>query len=392
MKGKKKATPNPNYIGFIVEAEASNTGEFDTQLKLPEQQREGGEAEEEEEEGEEGEGGVDGEEREGEEEEEERPKLADGFYEIEAIRRRRVRKGELQYLIKWRGWPETANTWEPLENLQSIPDVVDAFEESLQSGKSSRKRKRNYGGSHSQPKKKQPHSLVAVYNVADFTGSGLEVENNGNTHNVRTLMQGDENWFARIHGRKDDNEHDPKLSELKGTLSTNEVSTDKLAVHFHEGKAPENDGPANDLPKINHMEAVQSNHRTGARKRKSGSVKRFRPDSACFEPAFGQYSASNGCNGLLPPVGIENPDLIGDTSGLMPMFDGSFVASSITKIIKPIGYSTSVSDNVQDVLVTFLALRSDGKEVMVDNQFLKASNPLLLINFYEQHLRYNPAS
>ena len=28
-----------------------------------------------------------------------------------------------------RGWPETANTWEPLENLQSVSDVIDAFEE-----------------------------------------------------------------------------------------------------------------------------------------------------------------------------------------------------------------------------------------------------------------------
>lgn len=29
------------------------------------------------------------------------PKLAEGFFEIEAIRRRRLRKGQLQYLVKW---------------------------------------------------------------------------------------------------------------------------------------------------------------------------------------------------------------------------------------------------------------------------------------------------
>lgn len=32
-------------------------------------------------------------------------------------------------VIVRRGWPETANTWEPLENLQSVPDLVDAFED-----------------------------------------------------------------------------------------------------------------------------------------------------------------------------------------------------------------------------------------------------------------------
>ena len=27
------------------------------------------------------------------------------------------------------GWPETTNTWEPPENLEYIPDIVEAFEE-----------------------------------------------------------------------------------------------------------------------------------------------------------------------------------------------------------------------------------------------------------------------
>ncbi|KNA25919.1 hypothetical protein SOVF_002200, partial [Spinacia oleracea] len=34
---------------------------------------------------------------------------------------------------------------------------------------------------------------------------------------------------------------------------------------------------------------------------------------------------------------------------------------------------------------------SDGKELTVDNKFLKANYPHLLINFYEQHLRYSPS-
>lgn len=59
----------------------------------------------------------------------ERPKLAEGFYEIESVRKKRSRKGKVQYLIKWRGWPEAANTWEPFENLLSCSDVIDAFEE-----------------------------------------------------------------------------------------------------------------------------------------------------------------------------------------------------------------------------------------------------------------------
>jgi hypothetical protein len=32
-------------------------------------------------------------------------------YEVEAIRGRRVHEGSLEYLIKWKGWPEKSNEW-----------------------------------------------------------------------------------------------------------------------------------------------------------------------------------------------------------------------------------------------------------------------------------------
>ena len=37
----------------------------------------------------------------------------------------------LIYLIFWvvrRGWPESANTWEPAENLKACSDFIDAYE------------------------------------------------------------------------------------------------------------------------------------------------------------------------------------------------------------------------------------------------------------------------
>ncbi|CAM8904488.1 unnamed protein product [Rhodiola kirilowii] len=72
----------------------------------------------------------------------------------------------------------------------------------------------------------------------------------------------------------------------------------------------------------------------------------------------------------------------------------SFPASNhkITEINKPLSYAPPESNTVHDVVVTFLAMRSDGKEVLVDNKFMKAYYPQQLINFYEKNLRYNPVS
>ncbi|KAI4347684.1 hypothetical protein L6164_008473 [Bauhinia variegata] len=61
--------------------------------------------------------------------------LPEGYYEVEAIRAKRMRKGRKQYLIKWLGWPEETNTWEPLRHLTQVRDMIKDFEKSLNSRK-----------------------------------------------------------------------------------------------------------------------------------------------------------------------------------------------------------------------------------------------------------------
>ncbi|XWS42788.1 hypothetical protein CRYUN_Cryun16bG0044500 [Craigia yunnanensis] len=389
-------------------------------------EEEDGDEEEEDEEEDEGEGEEEGKGEENDEgKEEERTKLDDGFFEIEAIRRKRVRKGQLQYLIKWRGWPENANTWEPLENLESCSDVIDAFEESLWSGKHHRKHKRKNGGPHTQSKKKQPHSSAATYNatgledsvvdksplvppdnsgIADLSASSTvtvsarEGESNGNANNVkkanRLKENGSANGSKQIDETKDENDYDTKLSELKGAVSSN-GNVDKLAIRFQDGKASEGDSLANGLQKVDRKESVQSDRRTGAKRRKSGSVKRFKQDLTPSGPNLTQNATPNihvGYEITDAQIGIGNLGLTANGLSHWPPIDNSVNVPVITKILKPVGFSASLSDNNQDVSVTFLALRSDGKEVMVDNIYLKVNNPLLLINFYEQHLKYSPPS
>lgn len=332
----------------------------------------------------------------------------DGFYEIEAIRRRRVRKGQLQYLIKWRGWPENANTWEPLENLQACSDVIDAFEDRLRSkrNRSSRKRKRKSGGSaQTLPKKKQQRSGASNVRGVHFrindehllsthvnTLGHADIEGvNGAVNNVDMTKESNENGSGdvslQIPQREEDNDSDPKLIELRGS---NEGNANKFKIQFQEVKALEGDCPMNGHSKVERVEMDQSSRRTGARRRKSGSVKRFTKDLAPCEPNDIQNTATRIQIGSCGRV--ESPEFPGNDSGLNNKFDGAINMSAITEIIKPISYSASISNDAQDVSVTFMAMRSDGKEVMVDNKFLKANNPLLLINFYEQHLRYSPTT
>jgi hypothetical protein len=48
-------------------------------------------------------------------------------WEVEYIKDSRLRRGKLQYLIKWKGYPQEESTWEPVDNLQNAEDLVKDF-------------------------------------------------------------------------------------------------------------------------------------------------------------------------------------------------------------------------------------------------------------------------
>ncbi|KAF3630191.1 hypothetical protein FXO38_27300 [Capsicum annuum] len=93
--------------------------------------------------------------------------------------------------------------------------------------------------------------------------------------------------------------------------------------------------------------------------------------------------------------GITDSDGKGDAEAAEPQerVEATKDVHTITELIRPVSYAaTFVNDRQDDVSITFLAKRSDGKEMLVDNKFLKINNPLLLIDFYEQILRFiNPS-
>merc|ERR1712083_850060 len=65
-------------------------------------------------------------------EEEEKPKKkkkAEAEYEVESIvSKRESDEGKVEYLVKWKGWNASDNTWEPVDNLQSSQELIDEFE------------------------------------------------------------------------------------------------------------------------------------------------------------------------------------------------------------------------------------------------------------------------
>ncbi|KAL5074850.1 hypothetical protein RYX36_013834 [Vicia faba] len=103
---------------------------------------------------------------------------------------------------------------------------------------------------------------------------------------------------------------------------------------------------------------AQTDRTRGAKSRKPSPVKRFKKEE---------------CASQTQTVDTNDTTANEISAGGKVELDWTQNACNIVKILKPIGYLTSLSSYMQDVSVTFMDIRSDGTEVMVDNKYLKTN-------------------
>ena len=48
-------------------------------------------------------------------------------YEVEEVLDSRLKKGKLEYLVKWSGYTDEYNTWEPVSNLENSKEAIEDF-------------------------------------------------------------------------------------------------------------------------------------------------------------------------------------------------------------------------------------------------------------------------
>lgn len=183
-----------------------------------------------------------------------------------------------------------------------------------------------------------------------------------------------------------------ETNELKVPSLTDKEKENEFSLEIQEDRSGEGVG----VSWSNHVQNVSGLKSVGAKRRKTGAVKRFKQDLNFVSSNDGDdvIKRVSNTNGVVVDHGVRNFDQVrmvvdNGVQRFDQVGDTSRSIYGITKIIKPVEYSKSTLNDMHEILVTFSVLRSDGKEVMVDNRYLKANYPLLLINFYEQHIQYS---
>uniref|UniRef100_UPI00398EB0F3 chromobox protein homolog 8a n=1 Tax=Pristiophorus japonicus TaxID=55135 RepID=UPI00398EB0F3 len=199
--------------------------------------------------------------------------VGERVFAAESLLKRRIRKGRVEYLVKWKGWSPKYSTWEPEENILDAR-LISAFDE--------REREREMYG----PKKRGPKpktfllkAKAKTYTFRSDVARGLRMSYPGRS--------GQESSFSSTRSREG-LRRDPAGALQAGSLSRGETSKDRSAR-------------VEEIPRA-HQKTGSHKHRgeTGPRKKGCKPSKTDYKDGQALRAGSPTRSAADGVEGRTP--------------------------------------------------------------------------------------------
>ena len=123
--------------------------------------------------------------------------MAEVYYIVEKILDRRELNGKLEYKIKWKGYPLSQCTWEPVENLENVHQLMEEYDRLHPFKNGEEKSKKIKKSENDKEKKKieekKEENIVINENEKEKNKKGEE--NNGEINNDKVLIYENENTY-----------------------------------------------------------------------------------------------------------------------------------------------------------------------------------------------------
>ncbi|KAH7436802.1 hypothetical protein KP509_05G036400 [Ceratopteris richardii] len=357
----------------------------------------------------------------------------EGFYEVETVRKKRVRKGQLEYFVKWRGWPESANSWEPFENIKACTEIIEEFEQSsaVKSGKRGRNKRKNEVTTLDQKRKWEFSGNEMQRNSINCNEDTVPASDIGAVSSLRRKDNEKAEVYPSLYGNlllQTEYQHEDGISLQHGIIGKEEIGlpetktshkdsmqamllSEKVSASGAEDIDPS--FPVGGVEITKGVDEKSGRLLTGHLEDNAESIEEaslLQHSSSTFMKASeGEFPTkaldSVDFNAKAMVVDGNSEDMKEQASWLTVPGSGaeasdatqaeepklsslpSHATPSLVKVLKAINYSSSSVGEKQDVIIVFKVSRADGDVVFVDNKYLKENYPSLLIEFYEEHLQ-----
>ena len=142
-------------------------------------------------------------------------------YQVEKIVGKRWKGGRVQYKVKWEGYPYSQCTWEPLEHLQTVFELIDQYNESQQT--TSKKSKKEKDEEHLRKKRKKSSSVSQEEKSEESSNSRKIKSNSSEKKDSKDNSNKEQNGIANSQ----DKEFDGVI-----TIKEDEIQREESAIIY----------------------------------------------------------------------------------------------------------------------------------------------------------------
>lgn len=142
-------------------------------------------------------------------------------YQVEKIVGKRWKGGRVQYKVKWEGYPYSQCTWEPLEHLQTVFELIDQYNESQQT--TSKKSKKEKDEEHLRKKRKKSSSVSQEEKSEESSNSRKIKSNSSEKKDSKDNSNKEQNGIANSQ----DEEFDGVI-----TIKEDEIQREESAIIY----------------------------------------------------------------------------------------------------------------------------------------------------------------